>query len=406
LPINYSGNFEEKLTLYINKLGNLKKRVIFIIEGLDHVDRNTKLKENSLLYQINRNIPDGIYFILSAQYKSLLSSVVKNQIESDERRHITVSKFTQQQIQQYFTKKGIDCNGFLLDEIEKVSEGIPLYLRYISEQMLKRGKLNYIETLNEFPYLKDGEINYYHNYLYNQIEGNDVFSLWVLAVIAIRKENSTADTIHEILTLTGERKNITDVLNVINKFSHLLEQNAGQSYSIFHNSFREFILTKTQSFKDRFNKALVLFYEKNLNTEEAFRNYFKHLNDLGEYQKIIDSTTLDWMKNAWQNYRPLEEIKLNLDIAVNATMEIPSLSQYIRITFLRSQFNQLDKNFQDSEIDLPVLLLDGGEETISLSTIWEDDSIQVDKEYFFKYLIQYHQKTGNLLPQNIYPKIF
>ncbi len=52
LPNKYSEKFEEKFASYIDKLGTLKKKIIFIIDGLDHVHRDTSLNENSLLNQM------------------------------------------------------------------------------------------------------------------------------------------------------------------------------------------------------------------------------------------------------------------------------------------------------------------------------------------------------------------
>jgi len=399
LPNKYTDKFEEKFVSYIDKLGTLKKKIIFIIDGLDHVHRDTSLTENSLLNQIKGNLPDGIFFVLSSQYKAVLSSSVITQVDSEPKRHIVVSKFNQQEIRQYLSNKGIDAADFI-NQIERVSGGIPLYLHYISELLLKTEKRTFEEVLKNLPNLIDGKINSYHEYLFQKIGSNE-FAKWVLAVFAYRKENSTAETIFEILKLAGLNKTITDVSDVINNFSHLLRQTNGRTYSIFHNSFREFILSKTESLKDKFNTALVLYYEQTPYSDDAYRNYFKHLNEIGEYEKIISSTTLEWMKSAWRNFRTLEEIESNLEIALNACVEILSLSEFIRIAFLKSQFSRLSWNLENSDIDFPTLLLNTGETANSLRSIWDGDFVLTSKEYFCYYLKRFYLKTGNLLPHNV-----
>lgn len=399
LPSKYSERYEEKLSSYIKKLSTLKKKIIFIIDGLDHVHRDTTLGEKSLLNYIKGDLPDNIYFILSSQYDTVLSPSVKLQIDSDARRYIKVSPFTQMEIKQYLDNKGIDTSN-ILDAIERVSGGIPIYLHYISELLIKIDKRDYEETLEDLPNLIDGKINSYHEYLFQKIEDN-VFAKWVVAVLAYRKENTSVETIQKILKLTGENRNLTEVESVISLFSHLLKQIDGRAYSIFHNSFREFIISKTNDLKEPFNKALVLFYEQNPFTDEAYRNYFSHLYEVGEYDKIISTTTLEWIKSAWENYRSLEEIKENLEIALKATIEKSSLSEFIRIAFLKDQFEKLKWNFSGTEIDLTVLFLNVGERANSLRTIWDGDFVLVNKEYFCYYLGKYYQKTGNLLPHNI-----
>ena len=399
LPNMYSERYEEKLNSYLEKLSKLNKKIIFIIDGLDHVHRDTTLGEKSLLNYIKGDLPENIYFILSSQYDSVLSPSVKLQIDSDSRRYIKVSPFTQYEIKQYLSNKGINVNDNL-DKIERVSGGIPIYLHYVSELLLKMEKRNYENILEDLPSLVGGEINSYHEYLFQKIE-NETFSKWVLTVLAYRKENTSIETIQRILKLAGEERNITEIETVIHKFSHLLRQIEGRSYSIFHNSFREFIISKTLNLKKRFNNALVKFYEQNLFTDEAYRNYFSHLYETGEYHKIISITTLEWIKSAWSNYRSLEEIKENLEIALKATIEITSLSEFIRIAFLKDQFEKLKWNLDSSDIDLSLLLLNVGETANSIRTIWDGDFVLTNKEYFCYYSGIFYKRTGNLLSENI-----
>jgi len=399
LPNEYSNRYEEKLVSYIDKLGTLKKKIIFIIDGLDHVHRDIEFQEHSLLNQIKGNLPDGIFFLLSSQYEAVLSTSVLAEINSDARRNIVVPKFSQKQIIQYLSNKGINAEG-IIDQIEKVSDGIPLYMYYISELLIKNEKKNYENVLKDLPSLIDGKINSYHEYLFNKIE-NDEFAKWVLAVLAYRKENSNAKTISEILKLAGLNISIIDVQAVINSFSHLLRQNDGRGYSIFYIGFREFIISRTLTLKDTFNKALASFYEQAPNSDEAYRNYFRHLSEIGDYQKIITITALEWIKTAWSNFRTLSEIKGNLEIALNACVETQSLSNFIRIGFLKAQVARLKWNIDGSEIDFPILFLNANLEQNSIRSIWDGDFVLTSKEYFAYYLGKYYSKTRNLLPHNI-----
>lgn len=399
LPNKYSEQYEEKLYSYIEALSRLKKKIIFIVDGLDHVHRDTTLREKSLLNNIKGNLPENTYFILSSQYEAVLSPSVKNQIDADPRRHIKVPPFNQSEIKQYLENKGINVSD-LLDKIERTSGGIPLYLHYISELLMKVDERDYEKVLQDLPNLIDGKINSYHEYLFQKIE-NNTFSKWVLAVLAYRKENTSIEAIQEILKFVGENRNLIAIEDVVNEFAHLLRQIDGRSYSIFHNSFREFILSKTEDLKDTFNKALVAFYEQNPFTDEAYRNYFSHLYELAEYGKIISLTTLEWMKAAWCNYRSLEEINENIATALKATIEETSLSEFIRIAFLKTQFDRASWNLENSEIDFPTLLLNAGEKANSLRNVWDGDFVLTNKEYFCYYVGEYYQKTRTLLPHNI-----
>ncbi len=399
LPNKYSEKYDEKLVSYIDKLSTIENKVVFIIDGLDHVHRNLTNNEDSLLNQIKGDLPRGIFFILSSQYKKVLSQSVAKQIDSDPRRHIVVPRFTQNEIEEYLAKKDIYVPDHL-DNIEKISKGIPLYLHYISELLIKSEQRNYEDVISKLPDLIDGEINSYHEYLFQRIK-DDEFIKWIFAVFAYRKENSTPETIHQILQLAGEDRPITDIINVIQSFSHLFRQIESKSFTIFHNSFREFIISKTADLKEKFNETLVLYYEKNPNSDDAYRNYFSHLFDIGNYNKITTSTTLEWIKTAWSNYRTLNEIQNNLRIALNASIELASLSEFIRILFIKAQFDRLSWNIENSEIDFSILLLNVGETANSLRSIWDGDFVLTNKTYFSHYLIKYFEKKSTLLPHNI-----
>lgn len=399
LPNLYSERYQEKFSQYIDKLSTLEEKIIFIIDGLDHVHRDTSVGEDSLLNSIKGHLPENIFFILSSQYSAVLSSSVMAQIDAEPQRYIKVIPFNQSEIKEYLHNKGVD-SAEILDSVEQISGGIPLYLHYISEHLVKSRKEDFEEILSDFPQLADGTIDLYHEYLFQWIK-NDSFAKWVLAVLAYRKENTELVEIKNILSLAGEEKNLTDIENVINRFSHLLKQVDGRSYAIFHNSFREFIISKTPNLKETFNTALIQYYKQNPFTDDAYRNYFKHLFELGKFGEIISITTLEWAKEAWQNYRSIEEINNNIDLALRASIEISSLPEFIRLAFLKDQFGQIGEKMDNSEIDLPILLLRAGELANSLRYIWDGDFVLTSKEGLCFYLKEYFATTGNLLPVNV-----
>lgn len=400
LPYRYSDKYEEKLSRYIDTLGTLNKKIIFIIDGLDHVHRDIGFSAESLLNQIKGKLPSNIYFVLSSQYKDVLSTHVTNEIKENQLRHIIVPPFKQKEIIEYLSQKGIKATDNVVSKVELVSGGIPLYLHYISELLLKTKKKDYIKSLQELPLLIDGKINTYHEYLCSKIL-EDEYAKWVLAVFAYRQENTSPDTIKDILSFADIQIDKIKITETIGKISHLLKINESRSYTIFHNSFREFILSKTINFKNHFNRALALYYEQNPSTDEAYRNYFKHLQYIGDYQKIISITTLDWIKNAWSNYRTLKEIGKNIAIALNACIEVQDLANFIRIIFLKAQIQLSKWNIDESEINFPQFFLQANLTQNSIRAIWDGDFVKVNKVAFAHYLNEYHLATGNILPQNI-----
>ena len=399
LPSRYSNDYESKFVEYIDKLSTLGRKIIFVVDGLDHVHRDLAFSENSLLNNIKGNLPNNIFIIVSTQYKTVLAKDVLQQINLDSRRYITAKGFTQRKIKEYLTNKGID-HSEILELVEKVSSGIPVYLHYISELLLKTDKRKYVKLLNNLPELKDGEIDTYHEYLYGNVEFSE-YARWVLSFLSYRKEHTNIELINFILLKLGVDSDLIKVRQVINTYSHLLKQNDSGNFSVFHNSFREFILRKTKDIVDNFGPALIEYYEENPNTDEAFRNYFSHLYDAGNYKKILEVVNVAWTKNAWANLRPIEEIKSNIEIAHNAAIEELNLSEFIRISFLKARILNIEWNFESSHIDFPTLFLKAGHVKNSLRAIWDGDFLLGSKEYFYHYLNEYHLKFSKLLPKTI-----
>ena len=352
-----------------------------------------------MLRRIKGKLPENIYFVLSSQYASVLTESVRLEVESDPRRHIKVMPFSQQEILEYLQNKGIESGG-ILDKVEQKSGGIPVYLHYISEILLKVDAKEYVSTLEALPLLADGEINTYHSYLYQTIQ-DDSLARWVLAVLAYRRENSSVETIQKLLELAGESKSLTEIEAVLMRFSHLLRQTDARTYSIFHNSFREFIISRTQDLRAAFHRALIRLYEKEPFSDEAYRNYFDHLLQSKEYCKILSLASVEWLKSAWNHFRPLQEIAYNLEIALDAAIAERSLPDFIRVAFLKAQADRATFNLESTSLDFPLLLLEAGETAASLRHIWDGDFVLTSKEYFCRYLEGYYKIHAAFPHQNL-----
>lgn len=399
LPLKYSDNFEQKLAEYIKKISALNKKAVFIVDGLDHVHRDVEFQNDSLLNNIKGILPDNVYFILSSQYEKVLSEDVKQAIKSDSRRHIIVSEFTQSEIARYLKNKGLEAEN-VLDEIEQTSKGIPLYLHYISELLLTVPSYDYGSILQQLPKLSSGGISAYHEFLYQKID-NDPLSKWILSLLAFRREPIDSDTVKALLEKLNITGDLVQIEQAISRFAHLLRKHDGKSYSIFHNSFREFIISKNLRDKQKFNQALASYYESNPTTDEAYRSYLTHLFEIGQFQKILEIATIEWVRAAWNNYRSVDEISENIDVAWRAATEIKSLSQFVRLCFIKAQVGQLSYNIQNSEVGFPYLFLYAGLEQQSIRGIWNGDYVSTSKLYFSSYLCDYYKLTGKLLPNRI-----
>jgi len=400
LPMRYSNRYEEKLTRYIEKLGQLQRKVIFIIDGLDHVHRDIGFGDSSMLTQLKGNLPDQVYFVMSSQYKAVLSNYVQNEIENDSRRYIKVPPFSQKEIRRYLKNKGLHLSEELIEKAEVITAGIPLYLHYVSELLCSSARRDYENVLAEFPVLNSGEINAYHNYLFENLDQEEL-SKWVLAILAYRKENTNAETICKILKIIGLDHNILAIQGILNRFTYLLRLNDGNEFTIFHNSFREFIISRTKDQQDNLNRALVQYYKENPESDDAYRNFFRHLYGIKQYATILEMATLEWIKKAWSDFRSPKEIKENINIALKAAIELCNVDHFIRLCFLKAQLEIIIWNLNTSGIDFPITYLKANFIKNSIRSVWDGDFVLTDTRYFSWYLTEFYKTTGNLLPKNV-----
>lgn len=404
-PKLYSDNYEDKLSLYLEQLSQLKEKIVFIIDGLDHVDRAKEMLNHPLTNNLLSTLPPNILVIISSQYIDALPREIKLSIQSERSRYLEMNRFSEAQVNAYLNNKGLIADTSIIRSVFQKSEGIPLYLYYISSKLSGSKVQDYPRTIEEFPVLVEGEINTYHLRLYEDIRANSS-AVWVLTILANRKEYTSVAILENILKLAGHLIDRVTITQILLKYKHLLKEKDGNSYTIFHNSFREFILSQTSELIQPLNEALINYYAENIYQEESFRNYFNHLFALQRFGTIISSVSDEWITQAWKNYRTLNEIHNNLDIAWKCCVETGSLKEFIRIAFLKHQLGASTYTLDNSNFENALFFLDGGLHKESLRAIWDGEFPVISNYSFFNhYSIEYFKKTSTIIPTSI-AKVF
>ncbi|WP_222537021.1 NACHT domain-containing protein [Pedobacter polysacchareus] len=406
LPIRYSADYREKFGLYIEKLAEQDEKIIILIDGIDHVDRNKAFINNPLTSSILSQVPDNIYFIISSQYIDALPLTVRAIISSESGRHIRIDRFDQAKIRDYLQKRGLSIDDEQISQLHEKSEGIPLYLYYISAFLEQTDPLEISGAIGNFPALLNGEINTYHTQLYQQIK-DDPTMVWALALLANRKEFTSIDVLQQILSAAGNHSDLAELTTKIAKFSHLLKDKEGKYYNIFHNSFREFIITKTLHLTEKLNQALISYYENDIFGEEAFRNYFSHLLVLEKYQELVSKVNDLWINDAWGRYHSPADILENINTAWIASLKLGSISEFVRIAFLKYQVNVFEWYLENNGFEDSMYFLEAGLTKESFRTIWNGEFSMLENAGFFNYYaVKYLEKTGILIPKNVAIQFF
>ncbi|MEG4490725.1 ATP-binding protein [Microcoleus sp. D3_18_C4] len=248
LPENATanGNFLGRLLGEVSAtLGG--KKLIFVVDALDEVDLSLQSSGSNVLY-LPDVLPDNVYFIVSKRPESLLLPTTKNDrvfdlmqydAESLEDTKAYIAKRTSNSasIQNWIASHDLSLEQFV-GAVAQKSQNNFMYLRYV---------LNDIETgeymdvsLEDLP----RELTGYYRKHWAQMMGREDDPLLEMKVKIIYVISKAREAVSRgwIAKSVGE----TDfkVQQVLKKWDSFLRQQqvSGESrYSIYHNSFREFL---------------------------------------------------------------------------------------------------------------------------------------------------------------------
>lgn len=406
IAARYSDNYQEKLIAYLDILGTMEKRIVFLIDGLDHVHRSTADIDNPLTRNIPAELPSNIFFIVSSQYPEALPGSIRASVLSAPLRHIKIARFGVGKIRAFLKKRNLHLSDSEVDLLLDRSEGIPLYLHYITSRLLDAGLFEFEDIIAEFPKLIGANITSYHARLFQDFE-NDQAALWVFGLLGGRREFTTIDVLQSILSGAGKNFDRLEIAKVLQRYKYLLKEKEGLYYSIFHNSFREYLVQHTSAIKPVINDGLIAWYAKAPFEEEAYKNHFQHLFDSGRFEVILGMVNDEWITSSWRCYRSIDHIMENLHIAWRAAAERNSLTEFVRVGFLLIQTGAVKSNLENYAIDSTLLFLSAGLTKEAFQTIWNGEyPVLSNKDFFNYYVIRLYEKKKTLIPTSIANQFF
>jgi hypothetical protein len=402
-PEPYSDDYGRMLPTWLHRLSELGEKVIFVIDGLDHVDKKKESLQQPLTNYLEGILPPNVFFLLSSQYPEALAKEIQIQVLRDSRRHIRVNKLSEGQVEQFLRRRGLNPSPKVVSLARAKSEGLPVYLYYIAMLLADVGSNEYLQEnlLLNLPALENDEIDTYHEFLFDQLNGDEL-AVGVLALLAVRREFTSTQTLLDLVQLMGVQADALKIERIFDRYKHLLRRADAKGYTIFHNSFREFVLRKTAFLIDLINDALVAYYKDNPTLDETYRNFYRHLFELGKYDEILADCNNAWLTKSWQGFRPFEEISANLNIAWDASVQLLSFKEFVRVAFLQQRFGRVSFNFEYTDGYKPAeFLLNINRPDEALRRIWDGETIRCSPIDFYEFVAQYVEKTGGLLPKRI-----
>lgn len=398
-PTPYAHPSIDLLNAWLHALSNSKERVVFLVDGIDHVDRQSRrsLLSQPLTRVLDGHVPDNVLIVLTTRYEEAIPPTIALHLQDNPARTIRVERFGLAQVAEFMRLRGFSLTDALVQAVFRVSAGVPIYLEYLSGMLLSMSNRERERYLADAPTLRDGKIDIFHQRLWDAWAA-DVNATYVLAILAVREEYTSPEVLHTLLHAVGQPHSLGEVLRILKSLKYVLKVSEAKEYAIHHASLAEFVSERTSLHRREISQAILAWYESKPETDEAWRNRLRLLFDLGRFTEALDACGDEWVNRAWACYRPLTEIQGNLKIAWQASVESNDLLSFARIGFLIQQAGLIAQNIDFDAVDVPIVLLDLGLSDVALNMVWNGERLLVSREKFAAFAEHYAARLGRSLP--------
>ena len=330
------------------RLNQVDKKVLLIIDGIDHVWRTYQRvngylseKEETILEIINKissTNPNVSILVLSQPIDQLSLLTTFDKIEL-----VPIDEsFVIQSLQKQKIKNVRISETSLSRLVLQKSNGNALYCKYIIDSIAKKIE-DSERILNDFP-AYDNNLKNYYTYLVSTLrENDDVCYILCGADYSFSKK--------ELEDITGNGEFVTEILSSL---SPVLRFSQNFGYSIYHESFKRFLINHLKSkglnINKKVYKPLIEWYkEKNFfEDNKAYSHLLKLYFEVEDYKSILDTIDFDFISKSLFFGRPLKYISDNIAIQTAALEFGGSLEQCIIINEQKRDVDKFD--YIDSDI--------------------------------------------------------
>ena len=328
--IGYESTLEnlQKFIYELGKIATDKKTTIpIIIDGLDHIHRvkrnaDTTISDELLIVEILNKIriPPGLCLIIGSQPLDYLDPEYKKMEHSVT---VHIEGFAQSQVQKYM--ENLELPKFVikkyLNVIYERTCGLPLLINYIVKYL--KETQNY-EEVDEIPLTK-GDIKKYYEYLWlkfsDPTQTRKIARFFALLDFTV--DNMFLNKLLPSRDLDGEIASEN-----LKELSFLLHRNAEEEISIFHDSFREYILAD-ENFKSELKiQYLNQIYnclnnkENIIDDQKSFRHCLKYGLKCEKYNDVMNRVDIKFIDDSMKNLNTRKDLENNIIYSINAAGEL------------------------------------------------------------------------------------
>lgn len=215
------------------------QKLILLIDGLDHIPREQS-PHHSLIHELPdpRQLPSGVLLVLGSQRTDFLSSVIQEMLRQDNRR-IEIEPMSRDAMLRAVGRASlkVPLNEEQLAVLLNRVSGHPLALGYLLNRLGDLRDVTDIDALLDSETRYHGDIDLLYRSHWDQV-ANDV------AVVALLGRIARWDGVFDIKWFASWcGRDTGDAF--LHHFKHFLRRDTGERWTLFHNSFRLFLLDRT-----------------------------------------------------------------------------------------------------------------------------------------------------------------
>ncbi len=342
--LKYASNLSE-LNLLLDKID---ENIYLIIDGLDHINRIYDRFKNEL----TENDVDILNKISKLKFNNrlkclLVSQPIKELENLNEYKRLQISKWTQSEIIEYLNKHNIpdikinDVN--LSAHLLEKSEGNPLYLNYIVEE-LKNRRIIQERDITNLPSYSYNLQNYY-SYLLSKSElHQDIPRILAGASFRLNK-----DEIKKVTQMGDIVDSSLEILNPVLKSNY-----AKHGYAIYHESFRRYIIDYLRknniSIIEKVHNPLIKWLNEQgfYSNYKSYRYYLPLLLECDNTKEILNHLTYDFLIQSVGNGYSWQLIRNNYRYLLYACVKEKDFPAIILLTELNHILISTESEFETS----------------------------------------------------------
>lgn len=384
--------FYDLLDSLASEYQRTKKPVLIIVDGLDHITREYDLRQSSLMGVLPSvsEIPDGVVFVLGSQYfdRIGLNQSVKEELKKGDSL-VEMPSLSDVEVRRLVMKMLGDSKvtDELISKCIEKSQGHPLYLRYILNQITAKG----IDAINDMADYT-GDVEQY----YDRIVGTSLDDVKLKRFLGLLSRVAGSINLDSVNNWNIDGQVFSDFRNGL--FLLFKYSEDGNSLEFFHNSFRQYLLARTAAdvWTGKYSRKLDLEYYKELSSYFAGQwDEGYYLYHAEAYKDFIERITPDELFKQAQNFRPLWSIRRDLKFAVSIAKQKKDVYLLVRCLLFEAQLSQMG-NIGYSSISLAEDLVKMGEVSLAKSIVREDNKLHCEASYALKlakFFLQLDDKT-------------